>query len=154
MGTQASAEPGGVQLGLVLDAGIHFKHFANGHGRVGRRRERKIHLQSSVFAFCQARKETTDRKSGSRRQPGMSHATSILKELWPFPRPASQRRTWKKGICKQRIQWLSTIILPGPFLKRVGDRRENPCTMFLPHGETGQRKGNKNLMVRRHCVMS
>lgn len=26
--------------------------------------------------------------------------------------------------------------------------------MFLPHGETGQRKGNKNLMVRRHCVMS
>ena len=62
MGTQASAEPGGVQLGLVLDAGIHFKHFTNGHGRVGRRRERKIHLQSSVFAFCQARKETADRK--------------------------------------------------------------------------------------------
>lgn len=47
----SSVQPYCVELRLVLDAGVHFKHFSDGHGGVGRRREGELHLQGLVFTL-------------------------------------------------------------------------------------------------------
>lgn len=98
---KGSAEPGGVQLGLLLDARVHLQHFANGHGGVGRRRERKIHLQSSVFAFCQAREKRTVRK-GRQQQTDWGESQPLYrKEITPLlssgaaSRGAAEGEPWK-----------------------------------------------------------
>jgi len=48
----SSVEPRGVELGLVLDAGVHLEHLPDRHGSVGGRREAELHAQGAVLALC------------------------------------------------------------------------------------------------------
>lgn len=53
-------EPGGVELSLVLDAGVHLEHLSDGHGGVGGGRQRELHPQSPVLPLWRWEEEKDD----------------------------------------------------------------------------------------------
>lgn len=44
-----SVEPGGVELRLLLDAGVQLEHLSDGHGGIGGGRQGELHAQSPVL---------------------------------------------------------------------------------------------------------
>ena len=77
-------EPDGVELGLVLDAGVHLEHLSDGHGGIGGGRQRELHPQSPVLPLWRWEEEKRGGMMKKKRVRQKLHQKEGCQEFFVF----------------------------------------------------------------------